>query len=143
MALARKRQGPLGRKSGIRRAAKSRCGFTRTEIRWWDDVARQRCHQTYNERCAMYYKPGHVCMGGLQDHHVITKRIYATRWDPENHLLLCQGAHFWWHNRAEGGEQWRWFVLQYGESRLARLNDRRTLGRPTREEVLAMLGIGQ
>lgn len=139
--IAGTRRKSLGRSSGIRRAAKSRAGFTREDMRLWDYRARCDCLDRAGHRCEMADRPGHVCRGPLQDHHVIGRRTLATRWEPENHLALCAGAHKWWHSGAEGREQWDWFVRKYGEPRLERLNALRRSGRPDREAVKQMLGI--
>jgi 5-methylcytosine-specific restriction endonuclease McrA len=54
--------------------------------------------------------------GALEQHHVLSRRIRATRWLPQNAVCLCQPCHRWWHASPRRGLAW--FVERFGQARL-------------------------
>lgn len=42
----------------------------------------------------------------LQAHHVFTRSIKATRWNPDNGVCLCAGHHYNAHIRPEAFRDW-------------------------------------
>lgn len=49
----------------------------------------------------------------LQCSHVISRKYYHTRWDPENAIALCYKCHIHW-NHKEPHEFVRWFDKKFG-----------------------------
>jgi len=56
----------------------------------------------------------------LQCAHVISRRHYHTRWEPENGLCLCLKCHFYWVHK-EPHEFVRWFDSKFGSDLYDRL----------------------
>lgn len=119
---ARKRTEGLGRRAGIRRTAKRRAGITASQWRELEGLWKAAVHARAGGVCEMAGKEGHACNGPLQCHHIITRRVKILFADVKNGLLLCKGAHYWWHEVAQGGEQWKWFEYRFGSVRLDYLN---------------------
>jgi hypothetical protein len=65
---------------------------------------------------------------GLHAAHIITRRRYATRWDPANGVVLCMGCHRWAHEHP--GDFARWVETHLGTGTMAEL--RRRSQRPTK-----------
>lgn len=53
---------------------------------------------------------GHSCGGGLQCAHVVSRRYRSTRWDFDNAVPLCAGAHRYFTDRQC---EWDVFVERY------------------------------
>lgn len=125
----------LGRRVGMRRSAKRRAGVTAAQWReleaLWKAAVIRRAGGAC-ERC------GHT--HALQCHHVFTRRIKSLFADLRNGVLLCKGCHFWWHNLAQGGDQWLWFVQKYGPERLESLRlSHAVLAKPDYDRIKAAL----
>jgi len=74
-------------------------------------------------RCERCGRGGADGNGGvvLHCHHIYTRSIKRMKWLLLNLICLCQGCHHWWHEVAQGGEQWDWLVEKFGGERLRRL----------------------
>lgn len=77
-----------------------------------------------NERDKFCQMADDDCDGRLEAAHILGKQMggarYATRWDPDNGVLLCQ-VH---HRRFDGVfDKWRWAEERLGEQRWAELQD--------------------
>jgi 5-methylcytosine-specific restriction endonuclease McrA len=85
-----------------------------------DSQARLACLMAAGGSCAKCGASGIV----LEHHHVITRRVRALRWLPENALALCHPCHAAWHAHPKAALEW--FVERYGEARLAYLRSMRS-----------------
>lgn len=131
------RNARLGRRTGIARTSKRRAGISAADWRRFLREWERRIHarDQWCQRCGS--------TEWLQCHHVYTKRLQRLRCDPRNGVLLCRGCHFWWHNLAQGGEQWAWIEGLFGSERMDHLravyaNDRFKV---TRDYVCGLLEI--
>lgn len=132
------RSSGLGRRIGIARQSKRRAGITAAQWRELEALWKLRVYERALGRCE---RCGGT--GGLQCHHVFTRRIKSMFADLRNGVLLCKGCHFWWHNLAQGGEQWTWFVQKYGENRLNALRvTHSVLPKPDYDRIKAALTQG-
>jgi 5-methylcytosine-specific restriction endonuclease McrA len=85
-----------------------------------DQQARLACLMAAGGSCAKCGSAG----ARLEWHHVITRRVRALRWIPENSVALCVGCHRWYH--ANPRAALAWFVERFGEARLAYLRSMRS-----------------
>lgn len=119
------------------RGAKRRTAKPRTKIRAELDrlfAAEVRA----SGPCAARDYPGHRCAGPLQCAHIVSRRYEATRWDRQNAMPLCAGAHRFFTLRSL---EWEAFVVGrlsgdgYEQLKRKALSDRR----PDHGELLARL----
>lgn len=59
----------------------------------------------------------------LQCAHIISRRHYSTRWDPENALCLCKRCHIYWMHK-EPHEFVQWFDDKFGGDLYNQLKER-------------------
>ena len=66
------------------------------------------------------------CKGqeGLQDAHIFSRANKSTRWDLENHLLLCDECHKFLHSKPALAK--RWFIEKLGIKKYTELRDKAT-----------------
>lgn len=78
-----------------------------------DIAVRAHVHERDGERC-QDDRPRHVCKGGLQWAHGISRRYTEVRWEVDipNTWLLCEGAHTYYTNRPE--EWTAWMIRRLG-----------------------------
>lgn len=58
------------------------------------------------------------CSGVVQCAHVIGRRYRSVRWDPDNAVPLCAGAHLYFTSRPE---EWRQFIEELYPGRYAEM----------------------
>ena len=55
---------------------------------WWRKCVRA----IFNNTCA-FYDPQSECDNILECHHIVKRRVWITRWDWRNGILVCQQHH--------------------------------------------------
>ena len=102
-----------------------------------DTLAAQACKKRHNWRCARCHKQ-HPTGGNLDAHHIVKRRVMATRWDLGNLMPLCR---YTCHEHAElnpdDARDWacEWLGEEAYEALMARS---RVLVRRTVEDLQAL-----
>lgn len=97
----------MRRRKPIRRVSLKRAGYTTTERRILDKLARDVVFKRDWGQCQLSItNPLHVCAGRLEWCHVDSRKYRATRWLPDNSMVLCSAAHRWWHDKPREAIAW-------------------------------------
>jgi hypothetical protein len=95
------------KRTRIRRMSKKRAGYTTTERRALDKLAREVVFARDCGQCQLAVSDStHGCAGRLEWCHVDSRTYRTTRWLPDNSLVLCSSAHRWWHNKPREAVAW-------------------------------------
>ena len=97
----------------------------------------ERCGAAHGSLMPRAGVAGRDTFAVVQVAHFKSRRIDATRWDPDNVVALCKGCHFLWaHHEPDKFAQW--MAARLGTLRLARLNEKwKKPRRRTMDEVRA------
>ena len=92
-------------------------------------------------RAVVFARDGHKCRrtgstAHLQWAHVISRRYFSVRWDPDNSMCLSAGAHLWWHHQPV--EAVTWWVGQVGNEMYAALRSRMMSGNKIDRKMLLL-----
>lgn len=97
----------------------------RTKLRKEADKAFRRYVLERDGRC-MDEDRTHLCAGPLQWAHLISRGYWIVRYDEDNSVALCQGAHYFYTHRPV---EWQdWCVAYLGQERWEALRQKAKAG---------------